>query len=316
MRLFREKKVVCFGGGTGMPSLLSGLKQNPWLLLTAVVNMFDRGGSSGELRDKFSILPPGDILKCLLALAENEEVARAILLKRIENHGFSGHTGGNILLLGLEKVFKDYVTAVDAFGDILAIRGTVLPVTLQDSELCARYTTGHVGRGETLVDLGIYEGQVVEELFLDPPVPACEQALAVIKEANTFIIDPKNFYTNVLPNFLPLGVKEAINTSGAPIIFVTNLLLEGWGMKDMNTNQLAHVIEQYAGRSPSSIITNVHQPSKELRQKYLGERKQMVAVAEASGLLTANLWTDPDYARHDPALLAGLVAVEINRLCD
>ena len=112
----KKIKVVCFGGGTGLPTLLAGLKKNPWLEISAIVTMFDTGGSSGELKDKFGILPPGDVLKCLLALSKDEKFTREIFLKRIANHSSPGHTGGNILLLGLEKVFGNMTAAIDALG--------------------------------------------------------------------------------------------------------------------------------------------------------------------------------------------------------
>src|SRR3989338_1279919 len=119
----RRIKIVCFGGGTGMPSLLSGLKHNPWFEVTAVVNMFDTGGSSGELKDRFGILPPGDVLKCMLALSEDEVVARKILLKRISHPSFSGHTGGNLLLFAFEKVYGNQLDAVNALSHILSVQG-------------------------------------------------------------------------------------------------------------------------------------------------------------------------------------------------
>ena len=178
--MYSHKKVVCFGGGTGLPALLSGLKDNPWLEITAVVNMFDTGGSSGELKDRFGILPPGDVLKCLLALSTQESYARELLQKRIRNHNFFGHTGGNVLLLGLEKVFGDYITAVDALGQLLSIKGRVVPVTLEQSTLSARYKDGSVYRGETSVDIGIHEGKVLSDLFLEPRVSASKQAIDAI----------------------------------------------------------------------------------------------------------------------------------------
>src|SRR2546421_7075155 len=113
MRL-RELNVGCFGGGTGLPSLLGGLKTNPWLRLNAVVTMFDSGGSSGQLRDELGVLPPGDVLKCALALARNEGEARRVLLSRLptlEHARLGGHTGGNLLLSMLERYNGDFVAA-------------------------------------------------------------------------------------------------------------------------------------------------------------------------------------------------------------
>src|SRR5262249_62185047 len=112
----RELNVGCFGGGTGLPSLLGGLKRNPWLRVHAVVTMFDSGGSSGVLRDELGVLPPGDVLKCALALARNESEARRVLLSRLptlEHRKLAGHTGGNLLLSMMERYSGDFLAAVD-----------------------------------------------------------------------------------------------------------------------------------------------------------------------------------------------------------
>lgn len=154
-----NKNIVCFGGGTGLPALLSGLKHNPWLNTTAIVSMFDNGGSSGELRDQFGILPPGDILKCLLALAKDAPAARKLLLKRITDPNLPRHSGGNIMLLGLEKITRDYLKAIELFGKILDIRGTVIPVSIQESTLNAQYQTGTIAHGEVNVDQKVFEGK-------------------------------------------------------------------------------------------------------------------------------------------------------------
>jgi uncharacterized cofD-like protein len=213
--MYSKKKVVCFGGGTGLPMLLSGLKVNPWLDITAVVNMFDTGGSSGELKDRFGILPPGDILKCLLALSTDEVYARKLLLKRISNHTFNGHTGGNILLFGFEKVFGDHLSAVDALGQLLSVTGKVIPVTLEQSSLVAKYADGSSRIGETNVDMGVDEGNVIKSLSLQPKVLASAEAIQAITEADALCVGPGSFYTSVLPNFLPNGIRDAISESRA-----------------------------------------------------------------------------------------------------
>ena len=109
----RQLNVGCFGGGTGLPSLLGGLKSNPWLRLNAVVTMFDSGGSSGQLRDELGVLPPGDVLKCALALARNEAEARRVLLSRVPSIDprLAGHTGGNLLLSMMERYSVDFLSA-------------------------------------------------------------------------------------------------------------------------------------------------------------------------------------------------------------
>ena len=122
----RSLNVGCFGGGTGLPSLLGGLKSNPWVSLNAVVTMFDSGGSSGQLRDELGVLPPGDVLRCALALARNEREARRVLLARLptlEHARLGGHTGGNLLLSMMERYSGDFLAAVDGLRSLLGVAG-------------------------------------------------------------------------------------------------------------------------------------------------------------------------------------------------
>src|ERR671921_1545487 len=141
----RQLNVGCFGGGTGLPSLLGGLKRNPWLRLHAIVTMFDSGGSSGVLRDELGVLPPGDVLKCALALARNEAEARRVLLSRLpmlEHARLAGHTGGNLLLSMMEQYSGDFLAAVDGLRALLGCRGRVWPVSVQPASPCAEYGDG------------------------------------------------------------------------------------------------------------------------------------------------------------------------------
>ena len=168
----RELNIGCFGGGTGLPSLLGGLKTNPWLHLNAVVTMFDSGGSSGQLRDELGVLPPGDVLKCALALARNEGEARRVLLARLptlEQHDrLAGHTGGNLLLSMMEQYSGDFLAAVDGLRGLLGCRGRVWPVSVEPASLCAEYGDGSQTRGEVEVDAGQSRGHQVRRLWLEP----------------------------------------------------------------------------------------------------------------------------------------------------
>jgi len=302
-------KVVCFGGGTGLPTLLSGIKTNPFFDISAIVTMFDTGGSSGELKDKFGILPPGDILKCLLALSKNEQATREIFLKRITSTSSPGHTGGNILLLGLEKVYGGLTIAINALGEIISASGKVYPVTLAKSTLCAQFSDNSILKGETLIDLGIFEGKTVKKLFLEPNIKANPKALIAIKKADIFIVGPGSFYTSLLPNFLPQGVREAIKKSKAKIIYICNLLTEGYGMKDYQMNTFIKTVESYAGRKIDRIIANSHIPHSRLGE-YAQERKYPVKIPPKftrNKIIATKLWTDSDLARHDKKRLSYLV---------
>ena len=151
MRL-RELNIGCFGGGTGLPSLLGGLKSNPWLHLNAVVTMFDSGGSSGQLRDELGVLPPGDVLRCALALARNEREARRVLLARLptmEHARLGGHTGGNLLLSMMERYSGAFLAAVDGLRALLGCQGRVWPGSIQQATLGAESAGGTRTRGDT-----------------------------------------------------------------------------------------------------------------------------------------------------------------------
>src|SRR3954462_7548998 len=169
----RRLNVGCFGGGTGLPSLLGGLKNNPWVNVNAVVTMFDSGGSSGQLRDELGVLPPGDVLKCALALARNEREARRVLLSRLpmlEHSRLRGHTGGNLLLSMMEQYSGDFLAAVDGLRALLGCAGRVWPVSVEKASICAEYGDGTRTRGEVEVDAAHNLGQGVTRLWLEPEV--------------------------------------------------------------------------------------------------------------------------------------------------
>lgn len=313
----KNKKIVCFGGGTGLPALLSGLKNNPWLSITAVVNMFDTGGSSGELKDRFGILPPGDVLKCLLSLSNREDSARELLLKRINNQKYNGHTGGNILLLGLEKVFGDYISAIDALGQLLFVKGKVYPVTLKQSNLCAEYSDKSIFKGETNIDFGIHEGKFVKKLFLEPNVPASNEAINAIKEADAICIGPGSFYTSVLPNFLPEGITEEISLSKAKVIFIANLLTEGKGMQGMSLEDIVKTVENYIKRKVDHVVANEHLPiDNDVLDRYKSENKYPIIPSGSKKeiFVFSDLWDDKNIARHNSTKLSYVVSGLLSNL--
>src|SRR5215813_782442 len=181
----RRFNIGCFGGGTGLPSLLGGLKTNPWLDVNAVVTMFDSGGSSGVLRDELGVLPPGDVLKCALALARNEREARRVLLGRLptlEHARLGGHTGGNLLLSMMQQYSGDFLSAVDGLRALLGCRGRVWPVSVQSASVCAEYGDGSITRGEVEVDAGQSSGRFVRRIWLEPAVSIHPNVARAISE--------------------------------------------------------------------------------------------------------------------------------------
>ena len=303
MRL-RTLRVGCFGGGTGLPSLLGGLRSVPWLDLNAIVTMFDSGGSSGQLRDELGVLPPGDILKCALALARNEREARRLLLSRLpslEHERLRGHTGGNLLLSMMAQYSGDFVAGVEGLQSLLGCVGRVWPISTESATVCAEYHDGHVIRGEVEVDAGQLMGRPVRRVWLEPDVdihPAVAQAIASFDAA---IIGPGSFYTSLMPILLVRGAREAFASVNGPVVFVANLLSEGQGMEGMTAAGGAAIIEEAIGRPVDVIVFNTGRPAEEALLRYAAERKaplELGDVREGCELVTGNFWRG-EIARHD-----------------
>jgi uncharacterized cofD-like protein len=317
MRL-RQLNVGCFGGGTGLPSLLGGLKNNPWLNVNAVVTMFDSGGSSGVLRDELGVLPPGDILKCALALARNAREARRVLLARLptlEHARLGGHTGGNLLLSMMQRYSGDFLDAIDGLRALLGCRGRVWPVSVQQASVCAEYGDGSQTRGEVEVDAGQTSGRPVRRIWLEPPVsihPAVHQA---ITEFDAVIIGPGSFYTSLMPIFLVRGVGDALSQMKGPIILIANLLTEGRGMVGFTAADAVSRIEEATGRHVDVVLTNTKWPSAAVLTRYAAEHKEPLVsgcLPTHCELVGGDFWTS-DIARHDRTRLAYAVWSVLSR---
>ena len=308
MRL-RQLNVGCFGGGTGLPSLLGGLKNNPWLQVNAVVTMFDSGGSSGQLRDELGVLPPGDILKCALALARNAREARRVLLARLptlEHARLGGHTGGNLLLSMMQRYSGDFLDAIDGLRALLGCRGRVWPVSVQQASVCAEYGDGSMTRGEVEVDAGQSSGRFVRRIWLEPPVAIHPAVHTAITEFDAVIIGPGSFYTSLMPIFLVRGVADALAQMKGPIILIANLLTEGRGMLGFTAADEVARIEEAIQRHVDVVITNVQWPSSDVLTRYAAEHKEPLGpgkLPDHCELVGGEFWTS-DIARHDRLRLA------------
>src|SRR5436305_100511 len=317
MRL-RELNIGCFGGGTGLPSVLGGLKNNPWLKVNAVVTMFDSGGSSGQLRDELGVLPPGDILKCALALSRNAREARRVLLARLptlERAKLGGHTGGNLLLSMMQRYSGDFLDAIDGLRALLGCRGRVWPVSVQQASVCAEYADGSASRGEVEVDAGQTSGQFVRRIWLEPPVSIHPIVAKAIREFDAIIIGPGSFYTSLMPIFLVRGVAEALADMRGPIILIANLLTEGRGMAGFTAADEVARIEEAIRRPVDVVITNTEWPSSRVLERYALEHKEPLApgnLPDHCELVGGEFWTS-EIARHDRLRLAYAVWTVLSR---
>jgi len=302
-------KVGCFGGGTGLPSVLGGLKRNPWLELNAVVTMFDSGGSSGQLRDELGVLPPGDVLKCALALARNEREARRVLLSRLptlEHARLGGHTGGNLLLSMMERYTGDFLAAVEGLRALLGCAGRVWPVSVGQASLCAEYGDGTRTSGEVEVDAGQSAGSAIARLWLEPQVTLHDAAARAIPEFDAAVIGPGSFYTSLMPIFLVGGVAEALADMKGPIILIANLLTEGRGMLGFTAADAVARIEEATQRKVDVVITNMKWPATPVLSRYAQEHKEPLSPGNLPAhceLVGGEFWTS-EIARHDRLRLA------------
>jgi uncharacterized cofD-like protein len=316
----RTFTIGCFGGGTGLPSLLGGLKNNPWLNVNAVVTMFDSGGSSGVLRDELGVLPPGDVLKCALALARNEREARRVLLARLptlEHQRLGGHTGGNLLLSMMQQYSGDFLAAVDGLRGLLGCRGRVWPVSIEQASVCAEYRDGTRTRGEVEVDAFHNAGHGVARLWLEPEVrilPAAAEAIAGFEAA---IVGPGSFYTSLMPIFLVKGAAEALRRVNGPIVLVTNLLTEGRGMTGFTAGTAVRILGETIGRPVDVVAVNTARPSAATLARYAEEHKAPLErgdVPSTCEVVSGEFWCG-EIARHDRRRLAQAVwAVMARRL--
>lgn len=306
----RELNIGCFGGGTGLPSLLGGLKSNPWLKLNAVVTMFDSGGSSGQLRDELGVLPPGDVLKCALALARNEGEARRVLLARLptlEHHArLAGHTGGNLLLSMMEQYSGDFLAAVDGLRGLLGCKGRVWPVSVEAATVCAEYGDGSQTRGEVEVDAGQTRGHQVRRLWLEPEAAIHGTVAEAIRRFDAVIIGPGSFFTSIMPPLLVRGVKEALAEMRGPIVLIANLLTEGRGMAGFTAADATRWVSRAVGRPVDVVIANNGRPSVDGLLRYAAEHKQPLELGDLEPdcePVLGEFWCT-DIARHDKRRLS------------
>jgi uncharacterized cofD-like protein len=271
--------------------------------------MFDSGGSSGVLRDELGVLPPGDILKCALALARNSQEARRVLLARLptlEHARLGGHTGGNLLLSMMQRYSGDFLAAIDGLRALLGCRGRVWPVSVEQASVCAEYGDGSMTRGEVEVDAGQSSGRPVRRIWLEPPVsihPAVTQAIA---DFDTVVIGPGSFYTSLMPIFLVRGVSDALTGMKGPVILVANLLTEGRGMAGFTAADAVSWIERATERRVDVVITNNTWPGQAVLDRYAVEHKhplQTGTLPPHCEEVSAELWCG-DIARHDRRRLA------------
>ncbi len=302
------KKIVVIGGGTGNFAVLSGLKKYP-CQLTAVVSMSDSGGHSGKLRDELGVLPPGDVRACLVALADDHKagMVRDLFNYRFQSGSQSGASIGNLLLTALSDLLGGFDKGVKAAHQLLDIKGHVVPVTLQRTDLLAELEDGTILYGEMAIDLPRENGHLkIKRIWLQPKVDANENALKAIVEADAIIFGPGDLYTSIMPNLCVNGMVEAIRKSKAKLIGNVNIMTKHGETDGFGVDDFVMTLEGALPRKLNYVIYNNKKIPPTLLRKYKKQNALPVRarLKKANWIGTDILSTAGDLARHDPDKLA------------
>ena len=244
----RPKKIVCLGGGTGTSVVLSGLKKYP-LELTAVITMFDSGGSSGKLKKTLGILPLGDIRQCLTTTSSDVTLT-GLLNYRFEQGKLKGHSIGNLLIDETSRLIGgDLEKAIDELGKNLNIKAKIIPVTLQNADIVALLKNNKkIKEEEKIINCRDLSRVGVKKIFLSPEVKANSRAITAIKNADLIIVGPGKFFTTLIPILLVKGIKEAIKKSKAKKVFICNLATQTGNTDGFSVEKFVEVLEKYLGK--------------------------------------------------------------------
>ncbi len=316
-----ELNCVAIGGGTGLSTLLSGLKiyvapeiESTYAIsqLSAIVAVSDDGGSSGRLRDELQMPPPGDIRNCMVALSEDSNLLSRLFQHRFRGIGqLGGHSFGNLFLAALSEITGDFAEAVRLSSEILASKGHIYPATLSDVRLAAELEDGSIVRGETVIGS---LGKTIKRLYLEPedchPLPNAIQAIA---EADLITLGPGSLFTSLLPPLLVRGVADAIQSSPAVKIFVCNLMTQPGETDGLTARRHLEIVRQYAPTlNFDHIVVNNKAISEIQMSMYEQEGAEQIGVhgsisgdsIEGASIIYANLLDAGEKVRHDPIKLA------------
>jgi uncharacterized cofD-like protein len=314
--LHQSVRVACLGGGTGLFTLLSGLKTLSGVSLYSVVSMSDDGGSTGKLRDMFGILPPGDIRRSLVALSTAPDLLNELMQYRFQRgDGLKGHNLGNLLLAALSEMRGSMTHAVKSIGEILNLQGEVIPVTETPNTLHAELENGAILSGEHRIDL--FEGHDpkirIKRVWQEPSVEANPDALEALMNARFIIIGPGDLYTSLISNLIVGGIADAIAASRAKKIYVCNVMTKPGETTHFKVHEHIKEIIKYLKKDVLDyVVCSTTQFSHAALKRYAQKNqfpvietsnKHLDAVSKAK-IVWADLASESELVRHDSLKLA------------
>lgn len=275
-----NKKIVVLGGGTGLSSLLRGLKNFP-LNITAVVSVSDDGKSTGRLRKEFNIPAVGDVRRVLISLAEIEPLVEKVLNYRFTtNSELNGHTVGNLLLTAITNITGNMSDGIEAIGSVLNLKGKVLPLTEDNVTLMGKMEDGSIIEGEHNITES--EKRISDVFYKETPV-ICENAIKAIKEADLIIFSMGSLYTSIIPNLINDEIIKAIDESNAKIMYTCNMMTQPGETDNYTIYDHINVLNRYLGNKKINVvIANNGNIDKKIIEKYatLEQKDQIILDSE------------------------------------
>ena len=309
-------QVAVIGGGSGASVLLRGLKRHTGAV-SAIVTMFDSGGSSGILRREFDLPALGDIRQCLVALSDedngSDSLRSAVQFRFGKGSGLKGHSMGNLMLAAL-TMDGDVEAAVAEMSQMLDVKGEVIPVTLEKADLCAELEDGSIVHTESAIDLRGVSDPGVRRVFLDTPAQANPRAVRAIMRADAVVLGPGDLYTSIIPNLLATGVSEALQKTEARVVYVCNLMTRRGETDGFHASDFVAEVSRYmGGRKPDWVVVNTKPVSTEAQSLYALEGAHPVEVDWrnlyhfARNVYGGALAEEDGKLRHDSGRLADII---------
>ncbi len=313
-------RVVAVGGGTGLSTLLRGLKKEVGdgiRELTAIVTVADSGGSTGRLRKIYNIPAPGDVRNCIVALSESEEIMQELFQYRFKGDGLEGHAFGNLFLTALTDVTGNFLEAVKLTSQILRTKGEIVPSTVEDVHLVARFSDGEVVQGEEeITEYGKKKGAKVEDIWIEPKeAKAPIEAIAAIETADMILFGPGSLFTSIIPNMLIEDIREAVKRSKALKVYIVNAMTQPGETDNFTAHDHLDTFLRFSGlERVDAVVVNTKMPPNDILRRYISEGQEPVVpdVGRISkrgiNVYAEDLIGEQDtFVRHDPDRLTNLI---------
>ena len=305
-QLSRGPRIVAIGGGTGLSTLLRGLKVHT-SNLTAIVTVADDGGSTGRLRQEFGVVAPGDLRQCIAALAESEPLMSRLFQYRFtEGNGLEGHSFGNLFIVAMAEVTGNFETAIHEASRVLNVRGTILPSTLEDVTLSARTHEDEMLHGEHNIT---EHGARIRELYLNPSdAEAHPDAVRAILDADLVVIGPGSLYTSVMPNLLVGGIQKALFQTSAMKVFICNVATQHGETDNFSVGDHIETLERHTGKGILNVVLANNNIAPALPESWNSTAvpiaNDQLRAFEGLRLIQADVVAEENRYRHDPEKLA------------